>query len=62
MLIDLVDDGLKKALMPDGLCKRLVINAGIKNVVVRDDSENYRILDVEDWIKNDESLDGTSGY
>ncbi len=44
------------------MCKRLVINAGIKNVVVRDDSENYRILDVEDWIKNDESLDGTSGY
>ena len=44
------------------MCKRLVINAGIKNVVIRDDKENYRVIEVEDWIKNDESLEGIGGY
>lgn len=44
------------------MCKRLVINAGIKNIVVRDDKENYREIDVEDWILHDESLEGKEGY
>jgi len=44
------------------MCKRLIINAGIVNVYVRDDKDNYRVVDVEDWIANDESLDGTFGY
>jgi dCMP deaminase len=45
------------------MCKRMVINAGIKNVIVRDDKENYRIIDVEkEWIENDDSLMGTYGY
>ena len=44
------------------MCKRLVINSGIDKVVVRDDKTNYRIINVTDWIENDESLDGTRGY
>lgn len=44
------------------MCKRLIINAGISNVVIRDDEKNYRIIDVNDWIENDESTDGTLGY
>lgn len=44
------------------MCKRLVINAGIKDVVIRDDASNYRLIDVQEWIENDESLDGTFGY
>jgi len=44
------------------MCKRLVINAGIKNVVIRDDEENYRVIEVEDWVKNDESIEGVEGY
>ncbi len=44
------------------MCKRLVINAGIKHVIVRDDRENYRVIDVNDWIKDDESLRGVLGY
>ena len=44
------------------MCKRLVINAGIKNVVIRDDKQNFRIIDVEDWIKDDESVMGALGY
>lgn len=44
------------------MCKRMVINAGIKEVVIRDDKENYRIINVNDWIENDESLEGKMGY
>ena len=44
------------------MCKRLIINAGIAKVFVRDDKDNYRVIDVKDWIENDESLDGTFGY
>lgn len=44
------------------MCKRMVINAGIRTVVIRDDFENYRVIDVNDWIRNDESVDGTLGY
>lgn len=48
--------------MPCALCKRMIINAGIKNVIIRDSKEEYRIVDVEDFIKNDESLQDILGY
>lgn len=44
------------------MCKRVVINAGIERVVIRDDDENYRIIDVFDWIMNDDSIEGKFGY
>lgn len=44
------------------MCKRLVINSGIEKVIVRDDKENYREINVKDWIENDESLIGENGY
>ena len=44
------------------MCKRLVINAGITTVVVRDTKDEYRIINVEDWIENDDSLSGVFGY
>ena len=44
------------------MCKRMVINAGIKEVIIRDDKDNYRIIPVADWIENDESLEGKRGY
>ena len=44
------------------MCKRQVINAGIATVVVRDDKENYRVIDVNEWIENDDSLTGVFGY
>lgn len=47
---------------PCAMCKRLIINAGIKEVVVRDSKEEFHSFLVEDWIKNDESLDGSLGY
>lgn len=44
------------------MCKRMVINAGIKQVVIRDTNDDFRIIDVNDWILNDESLTGIKGY
>lgn len=44
------------------MCKRLVINSGIKEVVIRDDKENFRVIDVQEWIDNDESLEEINGY
>lgn len=44
------------------MCKRMVINAGIKNVVVRETEDEYRMIDVQEWIDNDESMEGTFGY
>jgi dCMP deaminase len=44
------------------MCKRMVINAGISQVIVRDDAENFRIIDVQSWIDDDDSLSGIFGY
>ena len=44
------------------MCKRLVINAGIETVVIRDTKDEYRIINVTDWIENDDSLTGQFGY
>ena len=44
------------------MCKRVIINSGIERVIIRDDDENYRVIPVFDWIINDESVAGESGY
>lgn len=44
------------------MCKRQIINAGISKVVIRRDNDNYDVIDVEEWVKNDELLGGKIGY
>jgi dCMP deaminase len=45
------------------MCKRLIINAGISTVVVRNTSESFTVIDVNrEWVDNDESLSGVMGY
>ena len=44
------------------MCKRMVINAGISKVVVRDTRNDYREINVNDWIEDDDSLSGVFGY
>ena len=44
------------------LCKRMIINAGIAYVYIRDNEDDYRRIDVQEWIDNDESIEGVSGY
>ncbi len=43
------------------MCKRMVINAGIARVYVRENAEEYSVYNVEDWVTNDDSL-GQIGY
>ncbi len=48
-------------LVPDStscsMCRRLIINAGIARVVIRDTAEQYRVVDVErEWIERDDSI------
>ena len=38
------------------MCRRLIINAGIRKVVIRDTPTQYSVVDVEDWIRQDDSL------
>ena len=44
------------------MCKRMIINAGIECVVIRDTAQDYRMIAVQDWVENDESLEGIKGY
>ena len=44
------------------LCKRFILNAGIKKIVIRKDKTNYEIIDTSSYIENDESLEGVFGY
>ena len=44
------------------MCKRLVLNAGISRVVVRDTADDYRVIEVKNWITDDDSLSGVFGY
>lgn len=61
--IDLKDNGnYVKNANPCSMCKRLIINAGIEQVFIRDDKDHYRHVVVQEWIDNDESLTGEFGY
>ena len=44
------------------MCKRQIINAGISQVIVRDTKDDYRIINVSEWIEDDDSLSGKFGY
>ena len=36
------------------MCRRLIINAGIERVVIRDTEEDFRVELVDDWIREDD--------
>jgi len=38
------------------MCRRLVINAGIERVVIRNTETAYSVVHVEDWVREDDSL------
>lgn len=59
--IDSKTGGLVPGTTSCQMCKRLVINAGIERVIVRENKEEYTIYNVSDWIENDDSL-GQIGY
>ena len=47
---------------PCSMCKRMIINAGIVRVIIRNTKDSFTSVNVDDWIYNDESLTGTRGY
>ena len=60
-------DAKTGALVPDAnscsMCKRQIINAGISRVIIRNTHDTFTtVFVVEDWVLNDASLQGESGY
>lgn len=47
---------------PCAMCKRMIINAGIKNIVVRNTKNEYEIIETKEFVDNDESLEEVMGY
>ena len=43
-------------------CRKLIINAGIEKVFVRINKRKYLEVNVEEWINNDELLNGIATY
>ena len=45
------------------MCRKLIINAGIKKVIVREkNKQEYKIIDIQEWIANDDLLEGKIIY
>lgn len=44
------------------MCKRMIINAGIDRIVIRDTPDKYRIIEVKEWVDEDDSLSDEFGY
>ena len=53
-------DAVTGQLVPDAspcnMCRRMIINAGIKNVVVRNSRDEYTDYDVTSWVEEDDVL------
>ncbi len=60
--LDAKSGELSGAVEPCSMCKRLIINAGVDKVTVRTAENEFRTIDVNSWIINDESLVGSEGY
>ena len=56
------DGGYVKNASSCSMCKRMIINAGIEKVYIRDTKDSFRVVDVQDWIDDDESLTAARGY
>lgn len=53
-------DAQTHELLPDAtscsMCRRQIINAGIVKVIIRTSKTHFKIVDVDEWIKNDDSM------
>ena len=55
---------LDGAVEPCSMCKRLILNAGIERVYIRDTADRYTVIETADWIAHDDSLadEAPTGY
>lgn len=61
--IDTNENGIISGTMCCSMCQRLIINAGISTVYIRNSKKDYTIVDVEkEWIERDSSLSYHEGY
>ena len=44
------------------MCRKMIINSGIKKVIVRTSETEYIEVDVDEWIQNDDLLEGKLTY
>ncbi len=47
---------------PCSMCKRMIINAGITTVIIRNTNDSYTVVNVNTWIESDDSLEENQGY
>lgn len=53
-----IDGGVEPCMM----CKRLIINAGITTVIIRNANDRHTTINVGRWIEKDDSIEGSDGY
>lgn len=53
---DAKTNALLEDTMPCSMCKRLIINAGLAEVVLRTGEDRFHTISVRDWVFNDDSL------
>lgn len=53
---DVKTHSLCKEKEPCGICRRIIINAGISTVIIRNTPDVYTVINVESWIEKDDSL------
>ena len=44
------------------MCKKMVINAGIEKVIIRENASEYSVYETSGWVSDDDSLSGKFGY
>ena len=44
------------------MCRRLIINAGVEKIIIRDTETDFRVVDIQkDWVEEDDSLPENMG-
>lgn len=59
---DAITQNLDGNVEPCSMCRRFIINAGIDKVIIRTTSTDFKTININDWIINDESLEGINEY
>ena len=47
---------------PCAMCKRVIINSGIEKIYIRNTKTKYTVINVSEFVENDETLEGVLGY
>ena len=56
------DESLVENLDSCQLCKKLIINSGISEVIIPKSDNDYKIIMTQSWVDNDETLTNKFGY